>query len=73
MENTCRKEYAQFVEKLLQRMAQLPVSGICILMKLEDGAVYSDYFNANPMDKMVYAGVIQQDITWDILRSNNGP
>jgi len=23
------------------------------------------------MDKMIYAGVIQQDVTWEILKANN--
>ena len=59
------------MEEVLQHMVQLPVSGICVLMKLEDGSVCTNYFNSKMMDKMVYAGVIQQDITWDMLKANN--
>ena len=71
MENICNKQYAQFLEDTLQYMVRMPVSGICILLKLEDGSVCSDYYNSKLMDKMIYAGVIQQDITWDMLKANN--
>ena len=71
MENICQKDYAAFMEGVLQHMVQMPVSGICVLMKLKDGSVCSDYYNSKPIDKMIYAGVIQQDITWDILKANN--
>ena len=71
MENIYKKEYAVFMEKTLQTMVRMPISGICILLKLEDGSVCSDYFNSKMMDKMVYAGVIQQDVTWEILKANN--
>lgn len=71
MENICEKKYAPFMEEVLQHMVHMPVSGICVLMKLEDGSVCSDYYNSGMMDKMVYTGVIQQDITWGILKANN--
>lgn len=71
MKNVCEKDYAPFMEEVLQQMVQLPVAGICVLMRLEDGSVYSNYFNTKMMDKMIYAGVIQQDVTWEILKANN--
>lgn len=71
MENIYDKEYATFLEKTLQSMVQMSVSGICILLKLEDGSICSDYYNSKMMDKMIYAGVIQQDVTMDILKANN--
>ena len=71
MENIYEKEYVSFLEKTLQSMVQMPVSGICILLKLEDGSICSDYYNSKMMDKMIYAGVIQQDVTMDILKANN--
>lgn len=71
MSNITEKKYASFMEEALQHMVHMPISGICILMKLEDGSVCSEYYNSKPIDKMVYAGVIQQDITWDILKANN--
>lgn len=71
MENICEKKYASFMEEVLQHMVQMPVSGICVLMRLDDGSVCSNYFNSKMMDKMIYAGVIQQDVTWEILKANN--
>ena len=71
MENICEKKYAPFMEEVLQHMLHMPVSGICVLIKLEDGSVCSDYYNSGTIDKMIYAGVIQQDITWGILKANN--
>ena len=71
MENICEKKYAPFMEEVLQHMVHMPVSGICVLMKLEDGSVCSVYYTSGMMDKMVYAGVIQQDVTWGILKANN--
>ena len=71
MENVCEKDYAPFMEEVLQHMVQMPVTGICVLMRLEDGSVCSNYFNTKMMDKMIYAGVIQQDVAWEILKANN--
>lgn len=71
MENICEKKYASFMEEVLQHMVQMPVAGICVLMRLDDGSVCSNYFNSKMMDKMIYAGVIQQDVTWEILNANN--
>ena len=71
MENICEKEYATFLEEALQSMMHMPVSGICIITKMQDGSVSSDYYNSKVMDKMIYAGVIQQDVTMAILKANN--
>ena len=71
MDNIYEKKYAAFVEETLQHMIHMPVDGICILIRLEDGSVYSDYCNSGVTDKMVYAVVVQQDVTWSILKANN--
>ena len=71
LENICEKKYASFMEEVLQHMVQMPVAGICVLMRLDDDSVCSNYFNSKMMDKMIYAGVIQQDVTWEILKANN--
>ena len=71
MEDIREKEYAPFFEGLLQRVVHMPVEGICVLIKMEDNAIYSDYYNSRMTDKMIYASVIQQDVTWDILKANN--
>ena len=71
MESICAKSYAPFLEEALQSMVRMPIAGICIITRLNDGSVFTQYHNSTPIDKMVYAGVIQQDITMDILKANN--
>ena len=70
MENIYTKDYAEFMEEALQTMVQLPVEGICIITKLQGGGVFTNYFKSNMMDKISYAGIIQQDATLDILKAN---
>lgn len=70
MENIYTKDYAEFMEEALQAMVQLPVEGICIITKLQGGAVFTNYFKSNMMDKIAYAGLIQQDATLDMLKAN---
>ena len=64
------KTYASFMEQTLQEMVTLPVEGICIITKLSGGAVYTSYFNSTSMDKITYAGLIQQDAMIETLRIN---
>ena len=71
MDDIFSKNYAEFMEETLSRMVKLPVEGICIVTKLSGGAVFADYYNSNMMDKFVYAGVIQQNATMDMMRANN--
>lgn len=70
MENIYNKDYAEFMEEALQAMVQLPVEGIFIITKLQGGAVFTNYFKSSMMDKIAYAGLIQQDATLDMLKAN---
>ena len=70
MESIYTKDYAKFMEEALQAMVQLPVEGICIITKLQGGGVFTNYFKSNMMDKITYAGIIQQDATLDMLKTN---
>ena len=70
MGNICTKDYAAFMEETLRAMVQLPVEGICIITKLQGGGVFTNYFKSNMMDKITYAGLIQQDATLDMLKAN---
>ena len=70
MDSIYTKDYAEFMEEALQAMVQLPVEGICIITKLQGGGVFTNYFKSNMMDKMSYAGIIQQDATLDMLKAN---
>jgi hypothetical protein len=70
MDSIYTKDYAKFMEEALQAMVELPVEGICIITKLQGGAVFTNYFKSNMMDKISYAGLIQQDATLDMLKAN---
>lgn len=70
MENIYTKDYAESMEEALQAMVQLPVEGICIITKLQGGAIFTNYFKSNRTDKISYAGIIQQGATLDMLKAN---
>lgn len=70
MNDITAKDYASFMEKTLTEMVTLPVEGICIITKLSGGAVFTSYYNSTAMDKITYAGLIQQDAMIDTLKIN---
>ena len=70
MESIYTKDYAGFMEETLREMVQLPVEGICIITKLQGGGIFTNYFKSSMMDKIAYAGLIQQDATLDMLKAN---
>lgn len=70
MSDILTKDYASFMEETLKEMVTLPVEGICIITKLSGGAVFTSYYNSTSMDKITYAGLIQQDAMIETLRAN---
>lgn len=70
MSDILTKDYASFMEETLKKMVTLPVEGICIITKLSGGAVFTSYFNSGAIDKITYAGLIQQDAMIETLRAN---
>lgn len=70
MDNIRSKGYAKFMEETLKGMVQLPVEGICVITKLKDGSVFTNYFNSSMLDKVTYAGIIQQDAMIETLTSS---
>lgn len=70
MEDIKTKDYAQFVESALKGMADFDVEGICIITKAKGDLFYTCYHNSTMMDKIAYAGLIQQDAMLDTLRAN---
>lgn len=70
MESIYTKDYTGFMEETLREMVQLPVEGICIITKLQGGGIFTNYFKSNMMDKITYAGLIQQNATLDMLKTN---
>lgn len=62
--------YAQWLEDALRDMVDFPVESIYIVTKMKDGVTSSTYYNCNMNDKLLFAGLIQQDAMMDTLRVN---
>lgn len=62
--------YAQWLEKALQEIITLPVKGICLGAITQTGEAYTNYYQISMMDKLLIAGLIQQDATFDSLAAN---
>lgn len=59
--------YAQWLEQALREISETSVRGIALVGLLENGDVYTNYWNASMVDKLVLAGLINQDATLDML------
>ena len=70
MDNILDKSYASFLEETLRDMVALPVEGICIVAKLKGGGHMMNYYRSSPVDKLTYAGLIQQDAIIATLQAN---
>lgn len=62
--------YAQWLEKALQELINLPVKSICMFAITESGDIYNNYHNVTMADKLVMAGLIQQDAMLDSMIAN---
>lgn len=70
MDDIREKDYAEFLEVTLKELVTLPVEGIYILAKLQGGATYTRFHNSSITDKILYAGLIQQDAMIETLEKN---
>lgn len=69
--NLNKLPYAHWLEESLQQIVDMPVESMCIMTKFADtGAVHTAYFNCSPMDKLMFAGLINQDAMIDTLKIN---
>lgn len=59
--------YAQWLEEALRRVSMLPTRTLAIMGITEDGDTYIDYYNASMGDKIMIAGLVQQDAMYDSL------
>ena len=62
--------YAAWLEKNLQDLIKLPLRSICISAVSADGDIYRDYYNANMVDKITMAGIIQQEAMLDSMAAH---
>lgn len=62
--------YAKWLEQTLHDISSLPVKGIALLICTDSGDSYTNYYNVSMSDKLIMAGLIQQDSTLDMLAAN---
>lgn len=65
--NITKMPYAQWLEQTLRDISELPVKGIALMGVLDGGESYAAYYNISMTDKLVLAGLINQDATLDML------
>ena len=65
--NITEMPYAQWLEQTLRDISELPVRGIALVGVLDNGDIYTDYYNVSMADKLVLSGIINQDATLDML------
>ena len=70
-ENDIREmPYAEWLEGALRRISVMPMRTLILIGITEDGDTYNDYYNATMGDKLMIAGMIQQDAMLDTLEAN---
>lgn len=62
--------YAKWLEQTLRDISELPIRTIAFVGCLDNGDVYTAYYNAHMSDKLLLSGVINQDAMMDSLEAN---
>lgn len=62
--------YAQWLEQTLREISSLPVKGIALVGVLDGRDAYSSYYEVPMADKLLLAGIINQDAMMDVLAEN---
>ena len=68
--NITQMPYATWLEQTLRDISTLPVSGIAFIGVLEGGEMYANYYECSMTDKLLAAGLINQDAMMDTLAAN---
>lgn len=62
--------YAYWLEQTLRDISEQPVQSIILAGVLESGDVYTSYYETPMADKLLIAGIINQDAMMDNLIAN---
>lgn len=62
--------YAEWLEEALRDLLNFPAKGLCIIATNDSGDVYTSYYDVAINDKLLIAGVVQQDALLDTLIAN---
>ena len=68
--NSTEMPYAKWREQSLSDISALPIRGIAIVGITEGGDAYTNYYNTSMADKLVLAGLINQDAMFDSMAAN---
>ena len=56
---------------MLEALVEMPIEGLCVIGKMKSGgATFVNYYKSSMADKILYAGLIQQGATLDMLKAN---
>ena len=79
MSNLNQLPYAEWLEESLRNIIGKPVKAICIITKVQEEPIDETdtgeeigcgYWNCSMVDKMAFAGFLQQDAMLDTMRAN---
>lgn len=76
MNNLNNLPYAQWLEESLKNIIGKPVQAICIMTKVPNSDpelgddIGTGYWNCAMSDKVLFAGMLQQDAMLDTMRAN---
>lgn len=62
--------YAKWLESVLKDIAKYRVRGISFNVITDEGEIYTNYYNLSMGDKILVAGILQQDAMFDSLAAN---
>lgn len=62
--------YAKWMEQTLHDIFEMPMKGILVAGVLENGDTYTNYYSISMADKLLLAGLINQDATLDMMAAN---
>ena len=62
--------YAKWLESVLKDIAKYRVRGLSFNVITDEGEIYTNYYNLSMGDKILVAGILQQDAMLDSLAAN---
>lgn len=62
-----KMQYASWLEQALHDIYEQPIRGLVLAGVLESGDVYTSYYEVPMADKLLIAGIINQDAMLDTL------
>lgn len=65
--NITKMPYAQWLEQTLHDISAMPIRGIALMGVTDNGDTYVNYYECSMADKLLIAGLVNQDATLDML------